>query len=95
MKILSNQGVLPKGLCEQLSFCEHCIIGKVTRQAFTKAEHTTKGILNYIYSNLWGPTQTHSLNGSRYFISFIDDLFRKCWVYFLKTKNKALTKFKE
>ncbi|KAE8695211.1 hypothetical protein F3Y22_tig00110729pilonHSYRG00019 [Hibiscus syriacus] len=36
-----------------------------------------------------------SLNGSKYFVLFIDDLTRMCWVYFLKSKLNVLTTFKE
>ena len=30
-----------------------------------------------------------------YYVIFIDDLFRKCWIYFLKLKSEAFAKFKE
>ncbi|KAM1263424.1 hypothetical protein ACFX2G_029042 [Malus domestica] len=36
-----------------------------------------------------------SYGGNRYFITFIDDLSRKTWVYFLKEKSAALRIFKE
>jgi 5'-3' exoribonuclease 2 len=35
-----------------------------------------------------------SLNGSRYFITFIDDFSRKSWIYFLATKSQTFKKFK-
>lgn len=95
MQTLSNQGILPKSINEHLSFCEHCVFGKATRQNFTKAQHTTKGILDYIYSNLWGPATTLSLSGSRYFLSLIHGYSRKSWLYFLKTKDQVFNKFKD
>ena len=36
-----------------------------------------------------------SLSGCLYYVIFIDDCSRKSWVYFLKTKNETLDKFKE
>ncbi|KAA0059756.1 Retrovirus-related Pol polyprotein from transposon TNT 1-94 [Cucumis melo var. makuwa] len=95
LKILSEQGIIPKGVAEKLSFCEHCVVGKSTRQSFQKADHNTKDILDYIHSNLWGPSQTPSLNNSMYFLTFTDDCSRKSWVYFLKSKDQTLGKFKE
>lgn len=64
----------------KLSLCEHRIICKATRKSFTKAQDTTKDILDYVHSYLWGQASTPSLNGSRYLLSFIDDCSRKSWV---------------
>jgi hypothetical protein len=36
-----------------------------------------------------------SLSGHVYYVSFIDDYSRKTWVYFLKSKDEVLRKFKE
>jgi hypothetical protein len=36
-----------------------------------------------------------SLSMYVYYVSFIDDYFRKTWVYFLKSKDEVLRKFKE
>jgi hypothetical protein len=36
-----------------------------------------------------------SLSGYVYYVSFIDDYSRKTWVYFLKSKDEVLGKFKE
>ncbi|XP_038885858.1 uncharacterized mitochondrial protein AtMg00300-like [Benincasa hispida] len=52
MQALSKQGILPKGISEHLSFCEHCILGKATRQSFTKSQHATKEVLDYVNSDL-------------------------------------------
>jgi transposase InsO family protein len=37
--------------------------------------------------------RTPSKGGAQYFMSFIDDYFRKFWIYFLKNKSKAFAKF--
>ncbi|KAG8492199.1 hypothetical protein CXB51_009896 [Gossypium anomalum] len=37
--------------------------------------------------------ETESLNGSRYFILFIDDSTRYCWIYFLKSKTEVVQAF--
>ncbi|KAG8493422.1 hypothetical protein CXB51_010995 [Gossypium anomalum] len=37
--------------------------------------------------------ETQSLNGSRYFILFIDDCSRYCWIYFLKNKSEVASVF--
>ena len=51
--------------------------------------------LELIHTNLWGPSPVASLGGSRYYITFIDDLSRKVWVYFLKNKSDVFETFKK
>ena len=37
--------------------------------------------------------KTLSLSGSRYYIAFIDDFNRMCWVYFMKFKSETADVF--
>uniref|UniRef100_A0A1Y1KIF8 Integrase catalytic domain-containing protein n=1 Tax=Photinus pyralis TaxID=7054 RepID=A0A1Y1KIF8_PHOPY len=39
--------------------------------------------------------ETTSLGGARYFLTFIDDYSRMCFIYFIKTKDETFSKFKE
>ncbi|KAE8658140.1 Retrovirus-related Pol polyprotein from transposon TNT 1-94 [Hibiscus syriacus] len=78
----------------KLDFCKYCVLGKQTKVRFKTAKHTTQGILDYVHSDVWGPSTTSSLGGSRYYVTFIDDFSRKVWVYFLKQKYEVFEKFK-
>jgi len=49
--------------------------------------------LQLIHTDVAGPMKTISLNGSRYYIAFIDDYTRMCWVYFLKFKTEVASVF--
>ena len=62
---------------------------------FAKAVHETQNQLDYIHSDLWGPSQVPSIGGVRYFLTLIDDYSRKVWIYFLKNKSETFLKFKE
>uniref|UniRef100_A0A1J3FE12 Putative mitochondrial protein n=1 Tax=Noccaea caerulescens TaxID=107243 RepID=A0A1J3FE12_NOCCA len=42
----------------ELEFCESCVLGKAHKLSFPKAKHTTKGIMEYIHSDLWGSPST-------------------------------------
>ena len=68
---------------------------KATRQKFGTRKQETKHSVDYIHSDLWGPSQVLSHGGARYFMTLIDDYTRKVWVYVLKQKGEALLKFKE
>jgi transposase InsO family protein len=48
-----------------------------------------------IYTDIRGPITLGSFSGKKYFITFIDDYSRKCWVYFLEKKSEAFETFKE
>ena len=78
-----------------LGFREQSILGKKTKIKFNLSRHITKGVLEYVHSDLWGPTRTQSLNDVRYFLTFIDDFSRKVWVFILKSKNETFEKFKQ
>ncbi|GJW81427.1 retrovirus-related pol polyprotein from transposon TNT 1-94 [Tanacetum coccineum] len=60
-----------------------------------KHRHTTQGVIDYVHSDLWGPSQVESLGGKRYFLSIVDDYSKRVWVYILRFKHEAFGKFKE
>ena len=49
--------------------------------------------LELVHTNLWGPSPIASLEGFRYYITFIDDSSRKIWIYFLKNKSYVFNTF--
>ncbi|KAG8502473.1 hypothetical protein CXB51_000399 [Gossypium anomalum] len=61
LQTLAKQGLLKGANSCKLEFCEHCVLGKQTRVKFGLAIHNTKGILDYIHSDVWGPTKVASL----------------------------------
>ena len=90
---LGKQGLLGKERLSKLDFCETCVLGKSHKVKFNTGVHTTKAILDYVHSDLWGPSRVLSLGGARYFLSLIDDYSRRVWVYILKNKNDAFEAF--
>ncbi|GJW03442.1 retrotransposon protein, putative, ty1-copia subclass [Tanacetum coccineum] len=95
LTVLSKRGLLDGQCVGKLEFCEHCIFGKHKRVKFNTSVHTTEGILDYVHSDLWGPSQEASLGGARYMLTIIDDFSRRVWPYFLKHKSEAFSAFKE
>jgi 5'-3' exoribonuclease 2 len=77
MHLLSKQGHLGKHGIGKLEFCKHCVFGKQKKVSFSTATHRTKGILDYIHSDLWGPSKVPSYGGRRYMMTIIDDFSRK------------------
>eukprot|EP00253_Pinus_taeda_P007226 PITA_07226 len=95
LKILADRKLLPNLKFGKLDFCKHCLFGKQSKQKFKTGKHTSKGILDYIHSDVWGPASTTSYGGSSYFVSFIDEFSRKVWVYMLKRKSDVFSVFKQ
>ena len=79
-----------------MSFCGGCAKGKQKRNAFPKNEATRSSeLLGIVHSDVCGPMRSASLGGNRYFVTFIDDKSRFVAVYFMKSKDHVLQKFKE
>ncbi|KAL4272870.1 hypothetical protein GQ457_13G029760 [Hibiscus cannabinus] len=93
LQILAKQGLLKGAKACKLQFCEHCVLGKQKRVKFGTAIHDTKGILDYVHSDVWGPSKTPSLGGKHYFVTFVDDFSRRVWVYAMKSKDEVLKIF--
>ncbi|KAH9669162.1 Integrase catalytic domain-containing protein [Citrus sinensis] len=77
----------------KLNFCEYCVVGKKIRVKFGTANHDTREILEYVHSDVWGPTKTASIGGSHYFVIFVDDFSRCVWVYTMRVKDEVLEIF--
>jgi len=93
LQLLAKQGLLKGVKACKLKLCEHCVLGKQKRVKFGTAIHNTEGILDYVHSDVWGPSKTPSLGGQRYFVTFIDDFSRRVWVYTMKANDEVLSIF--
>jgi hypothetical protein len=76
-------------------FCEHCIYGKQNCVRFPSRATRAKGIHELIHSDVFGHVSVQSLGGSLHYVSFIDDLSWRRWLYFLSNKSDVFGKFKE
>jgi 5'-3' exoribonuclease 2 len=89
LKILFDQELLPGLTKVTLPFCEHCVSSKQHRLKFSISTTKSKCILDLIHSDVW-QAPVISLRGARYFVSFIDDFSRRCWVYPIRRKADVL-----
>lgn len=76
-----------------VKLCDVCQYDKQCRKPFPK-ETVLKAYqkLNLVHTDIYGPMKTLSLNNSKYYKLFIDDLTRYCWTFFIKQKLEALIK---
>ena len=74
--------------------CNACKLGKMYKLHFPVTETKTKNALELLHTDLWGPAPTLSIQGYKYYISFVDDYTRFTWIFPLKTKAEAFQVFK-
>ena len=55
-----NHKLLPNLKNMNFMLCKHCIYGKQCRQKFKAGSHVSKGVLDYVHSDVWGPSPTVS-----------------------------------
>ncbi|KAE8670544.1 hypothetical protein F3Y22_tig00112127pilonHSYRG00101 [Hibiscus syriacus] len=93
MKVLVEQKLLPGLTKISLPLCEHCITSKQHRLKFNTSNSRGKNVLELVHSDVWQAPVT-SIGRAKYFVSFIDDYSRRCWVYPIKKKSDVFSTFK-
>ena len=66
--------------------CDACQRGKSRQLSYTASSRVSTMPLELIHSDVWGPAVSSS-GGYKYYVSFIDDYSRFCWIYLLKHKS--------
>jgi hypothetical protein len=80
ISILILRGIvtgLPEFSIEQQGVCRGCALGKNAKDSFPRSESRSKGILDLIHSYVSGPMSVASVQGSSYYVTFIDEFSRK------------------
>jgi transposase InsO family protein len=95
LKVLVDHKLLLCLKSMNLNFCKHSVYRKQCRHKFKIIRRISKCILDYIPLDVWGPSLKVSFGGSLYFVTFIDDHFRKVWIYILKRKVDVFKAFKQ
>ena len=72
--------------------CETCVEAKLTRSPFHGVERNTLP-LDLIHSDVCNLKFVQTRGDNKYFITFIDDSTKYCYVYLLKSKDEAIEKF--
>ena len=80
---------------KQKLVCDACEFGKLTRSSYVSSGHRSSCAFDLIHSDVWGPCSTSSMNGFRYFVTFIDCFSRVTWLYLMKNKSDVIGCFKD
>ena len=77
----------------QMNFCDACQYGKMHHASFPSTPLHTMTPFQIIHSDVWGLAPHLSLEGYRFYISFVDDYSRYTWIFPLCLNSEALTVF--
>jgi transposase InsO family protein len=94
--LLKNQHLPLTGSVDKTKICPSCQLGKSKQQPFFESTRVSTGPLDLIHSDVWTSPVT-SLSGYKYYVIFIDDYSRFCWLYPILNKSdvyQCFVKFK-
>ncbi|GJW83593.1 zinc finger, CCHC-type containing protein [Tanacetum coccineum] len=92
MQNMSKDGLIP-AFDMDTKKCKTCMLNKITKKPFLNVKRKTE-VLELIHSDLCDLHATPSLGDKKYFVTFIDDASRFCYVYLLHSKDEVLDQFK-
>eukprot|EP00833_Pecoramyces_ruminatium_P016113 jgi/Orpsp1_1/1190145/evm.model.d7180000076896.1 len=72
--------------------CITCKLSKLRRNKFEKSLNKSTRLFELVHTDVVGPL-TLSYSGYTYYVTFLDDYSRKCWVYPIESKKKVYNIF--
>ena len=79
----------------KIKFCDTCIEAKHCRDPFKGTHQVAKRVLERVHSDVCGPISPTGHDGSKYFVSFIDEYSHFAMIYLIKRKSQVFEAFKE
>ncbi|RVW81354.1 Retrovirus-related Pol polyprotein from transposon RE2 [Vitis vinifera] len=73
--------------------CHSCSTNKAHQLPFHKHGLTSTTPFDLLYTDVWGPSPTPSLNGHRYYVIFVDHFTKYVWFFPLHQKSDVKTIF--
>ena len=89
MRLIKND-ILPQLDFTDWDICVECIKRKQTSHISKYPATRSTESLQLIHTDICGPFDVPSWNGEKYFITFIDDFSRYCYLYLLHEKSQSV-----
>ncbi|GAU39772.1 hypothetical protein TSUD_220160 [Trifolium subterraneum] len=75
--------------------CEACHLAKDHRVSFSSKPYSASKPFYLFHSDVWGPSKIKTMSGKKWFVTFIDDHTRVCWVYLMEKKSEVAERFED
>ena len=92
MRKLINMDLIPKFAIDSQHKCEACVEAKMHRTSFHSVERSSEP-LELVHTDVCDMNIVQTRGGKKYFVTFIDDSTRFCYVYLLRSKAEAIESF--
>ena len=89
---LISLDLLPKFNIDKQYKCETCVEAKLATASFRSIERSSEP-LDLVHTDVCDLKYVQSRGGKSYFITFIDDCTRYCYVYLMRSKDEAIDMF--
>uniref|UniRef100_A0A2N9J5B9 Integrase catalytic domain-containing protein n=1 Tax=Fagus sylvatica TaxID=28930 RepID=A0A2N9J5B9_FAGSY len=77
------------------SSCSACLSSKSKQLPFSHSINRVSKPLELIYTDVWGPSPICSVNGFKYYVSFLDAFTRYTWLFPISCKSDVYATFKQ
>ena len=84
---------LPTNKNGHLSLCTSCSQNKAHRQTFNTHGLTSTAPMEFIYTDVWGPSHDIGIDGSKYYVIFVYHYTKYIWLYPMTHKSNVQTIF--
>jgi transposase InsO family protein len=91
-RVLSQFG-LPFTSNKAPAVCSACQQARSHQLPFSSSHSMSNNPLDLVFSDVWGPAPVLSSNGSRYYVSFLDNFSKFCWLYPIASKSDVHSVF--
>jgi hypothetical protein len=68
--------------------CVSCQLAKQPALSFNNSDSFSHASFDLIHSDIWGPSPTATVGGSKYFVIFVDDFSLYTWIYLMHNRSK-------
>jgi hypothetical protein len=83
------QSIVPAISCKQNEICSICPLAKQHKLPFPVSVSVSEFPFDLLHCDIWGPMATSSINGSKLFLTIVDDCTRFTWVHLMQHKSQT------
>jgi len=81
--------LLPVSCSNSNNICAVCPLAKQRKLPFPVSQSSSLSPFDLIHCDIWGPFSVNTINGSRFFLTIVDDFSRFTWVYLMHHKSQT------
>ncbi|CAL5397431.1 unnamed protein product [Camellia sinensis] len=85
--------LVPKSSIDVKRKCEICVKAKQPKKPYKSVQRNSQ-VLDLIHSDVCDSNRLLTRARNKYFVTFIDDCSKFCYLYLIKTKDEVFSKFK-